>query len=48
MKYLYAAMCLCVSVSAYASCQPITINTPTGTTVCTVCNDGKIINCMPL
>lgn len=46
MKSLYVAMCLCVSVSAYASCRPITIIAPDGSMiVCSICNDGKTIFC---
>jgi hypothetical protein len=33
--------------SAYA-CRIVMIDTPKGTTVCYICNDGKIINCEPL
>jgi hypothetical protein len=33
--------------SAYA-CKTVIINTPTGTTVCYICAEGKIINCEPL
>jgi hypothetical protein len=46
MKHLYVAMCLCVSVTAYASCKFVTIYTPDGSmVVCSVCNDGKTIIC---
>lgn len=46
MKYLYVAMCLCVNVTAYASCRPTTIIAPDGSmVVCSVCNDGKTIIC---
>jgi hypothetical protein len=32
---------------AYA-CKTVIITTPTGTTVCYICADGKLVNCAPL
>lgn len=46
-KLLITLGLLTVMTGAYA-CRTVLINTPNGTTVCYVCNDGKIINCEPL
>ena len=46
-KVLIMLGLLSLMTSAYA-CRTVMINTPTGTTVCYICADGKIINCEPL
>lgn len=46
-KILILLGLLSLMTSAYA-CRTVIINTPTGITVCYICNDGKIINCEPL
>jgi hypothetical protein len=46
-KLLITLGLLTVMTSAYA-CRTVIINTPNGTAVCYICNDGKIINCEPL
>lgn len=46
-KVLILLGLLSLMTSAYA-CRTVMINTPTGTTVCYICADGKIINCEPL
>lgn len=46
-KILILLGLLSLMTSAYA-CRTVMINTPTGTTVCYICADGKIINCEPL
>lgn len=46
-KLLIILGLLSFMTSAYA-CRTVMINTPTGTTVCYICADGKIINCEPL
>ena len=32
----------------FAACQTVIIDTPKGSQVCFICNDGKYINCSPL
>lgn len=49
MKSKLLILLTILGLSSYAyACRTVMINTPTGTTVCYICADGKIINCEPL
>jgi hypothetical protein len=47
-KIMGLMVCLSMSGLAYASCQTVIIDTPKGSQVCHVCNNGKYVNCSPL
>ena len=47
-KTFLIAVGLTLSGLAYASCKTVIIDTPKGSQVCHICNDGKYVNCSPL
>jgi hypothetical protein len=48
LKIIGLIACLTVSGLSYAACKTVIIDSPKGSQVCFVCNDGKYINCSPL
>ncbi len=44
IKLLAFVTSMVIAAAAHA-CRTVIIDTPNGTTVCYICNDGKIINC---
>lgn len=49
MKTKLLILLAILGLSSYVyACRTVMINTPTGTTVCYICADGKIITCEPL
>jgi hypothetical protein len=48
LKICLIAVGLTLSGFAYAACKTVIIDSPSGSKVCIICNDGKYTNCSPL
>jgi hypothetical protein len=48
LKTFLIAVGLTLSGFAYAACKTVIIDSPNGSQVCFICNDGKYVNCSPL
>ena len=48
LKIIGLIICLTLSGLSYGACKTVIIDSPKGSQVCFVCNDGKYINCSPL
>jgi len=48
LKIICLASALLYLGDVFAVCQTVIIDTPKGSQVCFICNDGKYINCSPL
>jgi hypothetical protein len=48
LKTFLIAVGLTLSGFVYAACKTVIIDSPSGSKVCIICNDGKYTNCSPL
>lgn len=48
LKTFLIAVALTLSGFAFGACKTVIIDSPNGSQVCFICNDGKYVNCSPL